>query len=200
MKGRLLGIAGGVLVIVVVAWYLIGFRPESHRLASIKSQTASMQQSIPGLQAHLTSLQHEKALLSKRKALLAQYRKAIPTKADPADLIDQVRDLAKDSKVTLKSLSPQPPSSSASGSSTSASGATGVSTLQASVQVEGTYNEVISFVDGLYKLPRLVEVTSIQMSGGAAGAGGGARAGAPSAQVQASLQIEAFTTAAPVKG
>ncbi len=196
MTRRFVAVAVAAMVMAVVVWYVAAFRPQSHRLAAEQAKVTQLEQSVPGLEAHLADLKRRSKLLPERRVLLARLSRAIPKKVDLAALIDQMDHLAKRSHVRLASLSPESPST--------VSGIP-VTVVQAQASLQGSYGDVKAFLDGLYKLPRLIVVTSVQLSGssgagaGGAGAGGGAGTGtSPSSvrgtQVQGSLQFEAFTT------
>jgi Tfp pilus assembly protein PilO len=194
---RFVAVAVAAMVVAVVVWYMAAFRPASHRLASEQAKLTQLKRSVPGLEAQLADLKRRSKLLPERRALLARFNRAIPTKVDLAALIDQMDHLAKGSHVRLASLAPQAPST--------VSGIP-VTVVQAQASLQGSYRDVKAFVGGLYKLPRLIVVTSVQLSSssGAGTTGGGAGTGtspsrAQATQVQASLQFEAFTTQAVVQ-
>jgi type IV pilus assembly protein PilO len=188
-----------VVALVAAGWYALLIRPQSARLSEMESKATTLQSQQAGLEARLTALKKAEQSQPQRLATLAQLTSAIPPTTDIADFINQVNALAGTSGVALHSLSPSQPAASKTGP---------YSEVNVSLSLTGSYSSTISFLDGLYSLPRLVVVDTLNISAG----GGGGTSSSPSTPVsvpgatgsssglQTTMSLRIFTTQPPATG
>lgn len=196
MKRPLVIVTLAMLALVAGGWYALLIRPQNTRLSNMESQATTLQAEQAELQARLAALKKAELSQPQRLATLNQLTSAIPPSTDIADFINQVNALADSTGVQLHTLSPSQPVAATTGP---------YSAIKVSLSLSGSYPSTISFLDGLYSLPRLVVVDTLSIvSGGGSGSSSG-----PSSQVtvpgstsstsglQTSMALRIFTTQAP---
>ncbi len=177
-------IAGLVAVAILGAWYIALWKPATHSVNAARQQlaTANNDQFVASLQR--SNLLAKEKQLPAESAVAATLDQAAPATPDIPGLIDQVTAVAAASGVTWQSESTQGTAGSTStpSASTSASSAPpgGMTSLTLSLSVTGTYNQLLDFVSRLQAAPRLIKVTSMDLTGSNAS---GAAAGTPSGPV-----------------
>ncbi len=192
-RSHIIATVGGLLVLLIV-WYFLLFAPQSKKLSNLQAKQSSLDTTQSQLTTKLASLKKAETHQRQRQQLLDSYTQQIPPTADLAGFINAVNGLASSTGVTLDSLSPTPPAS-AQGVS--------VSTISVSLVVTAPYASTVSFLQGLYNLPRLVVVDGLTIAQGGSAGGGGQPASSPSGTptpgnpLQTTFKIRIFTTAAP---
>jgi len=200
MKKRQQVIAAGaaVLVIMVVAWYFVLWRPRQNSISSYKAQVATATANIQQLQLELAEASHQRKELAEAKADLLRLNQAIPADYGLASLIYYVNDAAAQSQVQFLSIAPSLPVPYAapsyqgpSGASASAAPKSPLEEMSVSISGSGPFFSVLSFLTHLANMPRLMVVNSVSLTPQNPVANG------PSPTLSFSIGAEVFTTAKP---
>jgi Tfp pilus assembly protein PilO len=173
-------VALGVIVAVVV-WVLVFYVPQTHKLAALETQKATLQSTVATDEAHLELVKREDQHISQIRAMHDQLESYVPAAENLYSYIRTIAHAAKASGVTITSLSP--------GVLVAVTG-TSYSAIPISASVRGTYDHLLSFIKHLYSLPRLTDVNGLAISGGGPHTSRGT-------VLTASLQLAIFTSQKP---
>lgn len=165
-------------VVVLVAWLLAFFLPESHKLHSLDAERTSLQSNVVADQARLHHVKEEAQHVTEIKAMYERLEGYAPSTERLYTYIHTISAAAKSAGVKITSLN--------AGGITAVTGSP-YSALPISAAVNGTYDQLLAFLKGLYALPRLTDVNSVSVSGG------GPRSNQAS-RLSVSLQLAIFTS------
>ncbi|MGH9063871.1 MAG: hypothetical protein ACRD0L_07895, partial [Acidimicrobiales bacterium] len=185
-KRAMLVLGAGVLVLVVVValWDVVLWSPRSRALHQARAAAQAATGKQTQLEAELARLKAEAAQVPAQRAELAHLHRAVPTQANLAAFMLAVNKVAHQSHVDFLSISPTPPAAptptaapaaKAKGSSSAGSSSAGSSSVAAgpapsdiklAISGTGTFPDVLSFVERLDNLSRLVVIDSLDLSGG----------------------------------
>jgi Tfp pilus assembly protein PilO len=176
-----IAVGGGVLIVALIAiagWIL----PEGHKVSNENAQKVTLLAQETSLQTEINALRQEQAQEPKNCSTLRQDRDLVPGTPTVDLFLHQISQLANSSGT-------QTPNISITDSGTPGSGpsAPGAQTVGISLTVAGSYQQVLSFIEGLNNakaLARLFPVSSLTLSGGSASGG------APTTQQSYSLQLQ----------
>ncbi|MGH8989294.1 MAG: type 4a pilus biogenesis protein PilO [Acidimicrobiales bacterium] len=175
-------VALGVVVVVVV-WILAFYLPQTHKLAALGTQRATLQSTVAADEAHLERAKSEDHHIGRIRAMYDELDGYVPASADLYTYIRTLSTAAKSAGVTITSLSPNAPV---------ATGTT-YSGVPITASVKGTYDQLLAFVTRLYDLPRLTDVNQLSITGGGLGTDRGTL-------LSATLQLAIFTSQRPTEG
>jgi len=156
-------------LIVFAAW----ISPEGSHLAKLHSEQSTLQTQQTALEVQIATLKREKAQLGPDCQELTTNFTEIPGTPDVDSFLQQVTALA------VSSGDPNTPSISVTQATTTSGATAGVTPVTVSLTLQGTYGQMMAFLQGLDTFPRLFTVTSIGVNGGDVVTGG--TAVAPSA-------------------
>lgn len=181
-------IIGAIAIVAVIAlWWVFLYSPLNDDLSAAETETATAQKQTQDLQATLARLESLKKSLPEKQALLNKLDKAVPENPDLAEFIVQANDIADQAGIEFLSIAPGQP----------AAGAGGVSEIQLTITLSGSFFQLQDYLQSLENLDRLVIIDSLNVSGSAASATDGtATSGGTSLSVTLSGRM--FTRAAPV--
>ena len=201
-------VAAGVTAVLGLGWYQFVWQSQGAAATKAESAVQSAQDRTSKLHTQVSSLERTKAEVAARGGLKDQLDKAIPATAELSSLVKQLQAVAAQREVTLTQITnggiiaPVDPASTptttvagAAKSSAAPSGAP-ASSILLTLALNGDYPKVMSFINDLSALPRLVVLDSVMMSpvqsaqvpGKAVSAGN---------SVSATLIARVFTTALP---
>jgi Tfp pilus assembly protein PilO len=205
-------IAGGGLVVAIILWLAL-ISPQNSKLSSLQTQSTQLQTQESTLQAKLTALESEGQKLSTNCADLVRISTQIPSVQTPTDVDaeessfeSQFNNLAGTSGVTLAQFSGFTPAGvTATGAvavpaTATATGATtpgDVTAVPTTLTVQGTYGQIMSFVNGLDTFPRLFVIQRFVLSYGqavSAGSGSAAAAAIPTTPASSASTSSAIGT------
>jgi Tfp pilus assembly protein PilO len=175
-----MGIAGGGIVAMIAIWYVMLFSPQGAQLKAANQRLDAARERQTVLRAQLRSLQTAKTAPSTIQAQIDALKQAIPSSPDLAGFIDAANGAATASGVNFVSVAPTLPAAS--------KGTTAVSELKLSMNVHGTYFQVVDFINRLDNLPRLIVVDGLNLTGD--------KGGSVSAQINARMFMQAKTLVA----
>lgn len=169
----------GTLVLLVV-WWFAWMQPESHKLSGIQAQEQQDLQQVASLRGQLATLRAEQTVVRSDSPFLGMFAAAIPSAPQQPALVVELYHLANRTGVKMQSVTDN-----------TVTPGSGYSTIPVSISISGGHNGVESFVAGLYKLPRLVTIQSLGLSGtGDVNASG-------SVPYTATISATAYTTSVP---
>ncbi len=176
-------ISGAALVVVglALAWWFAWMSPEGAKLASVRQQQVTQKVTAARLSAELAALRADATHVRKASPFLERFAKAIPDVPDSPAIVEQVYQLAQQDGVTLESITDD----------TLSATKLGYSTIPVAMSVSGGRDALLGFVAGLYRLPRLVTIQSLSLSGS------GSVLASGNAKYTASISATAYTTYAP---
>ena len=161
----LLAVGGAGLAVLAVAWWMALMSPAGSHLTKLKAQQQSLESNAQSLTGQLATLKQQKAHSASLEAAQARDNAAMPATVDLPGFINQMNALAAQAGVDMSSLSPTAPST---GAATGAASSGSYRTMTVSIAFKGTYGQVMTFLQGLYQLPRLLTVDTVSVSGGGA--------------------------------
>lgn len=164
---RVGALTAGVVVVLIIIWYMALFRPESSHLKAAHSDYAAAQQQVTKLQGQVSSLVALEKQIPADSQRLNVYQAAVPKTPDLQDVLAQLHNAAITSGVQLSSVSPSGPPSGRSGSSSTPAG--GPQPVQLSMSATGTYAQLMSFITQLTQMPRTLVVDSASIGQGTNG-------------------------------
>jgi type II secretory pathway component PulM len=182
MKRFLPFIAAGVMLLIVVVWYVALYSPKSTDLSKAHDDLSAAQANQQSLKAQLSNLRGLEANRPKQQAVLQKLSAAVPPTPDLAGFILQANDIATQAGVSWLQVSPGLPSA----------GAGGPTQISLSMQLEGGFYQVYDYLNRLENMQRLVLVDSVSLSSKGAGA--------PDPVLGATVSARMFTRAGPQGG
>ena len=148
-------IAAVIAVVVVAAWFLVLYKPQTGKLAAARDEIDKAGVEQTQLESELVEM---KKLLEKAPeidAALADAQSTIPDEADLQTFIRDTHTIAEESGVDWVSVSPGAPSD----------GGAGVSTISVSIEFTSSFFSAIDFVDKMTsEQRRAVTITSMNMA------------------------------------
>lgn len=201
----LAGAVAGGLAVIVLAWFMFVYRPAGSKIADVREQTETAQAEEQGLQATLAQLESIDEDRPEGEAEVRRLTAAVPPQPELAAFILAVHDAAGRADLDFLAITPSLPTEQAG---------VAASTIATTVNVEGSFFNVLEFLNRLEEMERIVVVDAVnltsagpdELAGGeeeaaAPAPGAGAAASNPAAPVQVTFgegaqQISVTTDAA----
>ncbi|MGH9082933.1 MAG: type 4a pilus biogenesis protein PilO [Acidimicrobiales bacterium] len=174
----MLGVA--VALVVVLVWLLAFFLPQGRKLSSLHAQEQALTGQVDAGNAKVAELRVESQHSAQIQAMVTKLGAYAPATSD-ISYIATLSNTAKAAGLTVASIGP--------GTAVAVTGSP-YSAIPFSVQVEGSYDSVLSFVRAVYALPRLTDIDSVAITGG------GPKTDR-STPLSATFQLEIFTSLKP---
>jgi Tfp pilus assembly protein PilO len=164
MKTKNMMVSVLVGVLIVGLWYTMLLKPTRSKAAKVRADTAAQQAKLAPLQTQLDKARRQAAHAAQFKSQLQSLQQAMPSSPALAAFIRDGNGIAEASGVSWQSVTHGPPTLSAGGAMS----------IGVSIQVQGTYGQVLDYLGRLAAVRRLVVVDGVQLSTsaptGAAGA------------------------------
>jgi Tfp pilus assembly protein PilO len=157
LKQRNVLITVGVLIVVAIIWWLAFMQPEASKLSSVEAHETSLRNEQAQLSDQLIALEAEKRQVLASGTFLTRFGLAVPSLPDQGLLVVQLDHLALAEGVTITLIGDNTIDPPAAG--------TRYSTLPINMTISGPYVRVRNFVSGLYRLPRLLTIQQLVLSG-----------------------------------
>jgi Tfp pilus assembly protein PilO len=180
------------LAIMAAGWFLT-VKPQRSHAAQLHTQTLSVRSSSEQLRSQVNQLRQQQKDLPAQQKLLSQIATKIPDNPALPTLIRQLSAAADGAGVNLVSLAPGAPTLTTPAGATASAAASPVASIGLSIQVQGTYFNLVQFFSALESLNRAMLVTGFTVAPGGAATPGSATpgsatpAGTLNAQVNASV-------------
>jgi Tfp pilus assembly protein PilO len=165
---RMMLIAAGVAVLVLVGWYVVLWSPKGAELGSAKAAIAKADTSQLQLLSEIAGLKGVQRNLPAEVDGLNRSLAAVPVSAGIPALIDQLQQAANGAGVTVTTESQ---SMGTAASTTGAASTTPVvvptgaaSTVSLNLNVTGSYSQVLEFVGTLEQSPRSIVVDTLNLT------------------------------------
>jgi Tfp pilus assembly protein PilO len=171
MRRRVI-IAAVAAIAMIAGFWLAAWSPANRHLAKAHSQLAQAQSLQNDLRQSLLTLQAEQKQVPALRVQLTQLQRAVPSTESMDTIFDQLNSLAAQSGVKIPSVAPSVAGTSTGGVVTSHGStaptktASGAQAIQLSINVTGTYSQMLNFINRLNSSPRLFVVDALQVSGG----------------------------------
>lgn len=156
MNRRLLLIAGGASVGLLLVWFLLLWSPKGKELSEAQARGEAAEVVAQQLESRLARLNATQERSTELVATLDRLRSAVPETPNLAQFILDTNDAALQSGVGFLSISPSPPQAPADPTAPAA--------IALSLTIDGGYFQVLDFVNRLDSLPRIVVIDSITVT------------------------------------
>ena len=180
MRNRLILIAGGAALAVLVLWFLLLWGPQGSRLNDARDRRDVAQDRAEQLELQIARLRASQDRALGLAAQREQLRVAVPEQPNLAQFLLDANDAAERSGIDFISVSPSPPAASDVGEPAAVSLA---------ISVSGGYFQVLDFINRLEALPRLVVIDTLTLTPEGADIG--------TVRLSAAISGRMFTTASP---
>ncbi|MGO9456952.1 MAG: type 4a pilus biogenesis protein PilO [Acidimicrobiales bacterium] len=172
-------------VVIVLIWAVAFFIPEGNKISSLKAEQATIDSKMAIGNAKVSRYRHTYQHSAQLKTVQTQLNAAVPADADAYNYVQSLSAAAGAAGVHLTAISI---SSTPSRSSTPRSAA--LEQTPVTMTVKGTYDQLLSLITKIYKLPRLTDIDGMDITGGGATSN-------RSTILSASFTLMAFSAASP---
>ena len=179
MRNRVVLIAVGAGVAVLVVWFLFFWGPQGGRLSDARDRRDAAEERADQLEVQIARLRASQDRALQLTAQLEQLRVAVPEQPNLAQFLLDANDAAERSGIDFISVSPSQPSAGEAGEPAA---------VNLSINISGGYFQVLDFINRLEALPRLVVVDTLTLTPEGADTG--------TVRLSASISGRMFTTAA----
>lgn len=177
---------GAGFLVLVVAWFFLGFNPNRSRINELRDEQEEVEASITRLEAELARLEELQRMEPELRAQFTRLQDAVPEDPRIPDFILQVQEAANLAGIEFLSISPSLPAAF-----TPPGGEGGAANLQAiavSIQTTGRFFALEDFIIRLEKLARAVRINTFGLSPG----GGAADVPGTSPSMSVTFQLQIF--------
>ena len=168
MSKKLVAIAVGASLAVMLIWYVALWGPRRSSIKAAKARTEAAQSQAADLRVRLSRLQDLQQGATLRRSQLETLRVAVPDQPNLAQFILDANDAATHAGIDFLSVSPAPPAATtAVATSTAGKPAQGAgpSSISIGMNITGGYFQILDFMNRLNDLPRIVVIDSINVTG-----------------------------------
>lgn len=157
-----LGIAGGIVIVILVLAYFLVYSGVNQQVTELQQQEEELKQTYADKSkkaAHLDQLQAE---LNNINGSFNSLLKQLPTQAEIPNLIQELHECATRNGLNMDSVSPAETTETSSDKTDDSKEAQQViQTLPYQISLSGNYNQISQFVRDVGKLSRIVTLNSI---------------------------------------
>ncbi|MDD5757616.1 MAG: type 4a pilus biogenesis protein PilO [Desulfobulbaceae bacterium] len=147
-------IVAATILVPAVLFYFLYFSPKNQEIAGLERSVATMQQELNTIKAKAAKLDEQNALMAETEAKFKEAAIVIPDTKEIPSLLSNIS--SKGSNAGLDILSFVPGAETAKEF---------YAEIPVSLSVTGTYHNVGYFLDTVSKLPRIVNVGKVSLSG-----------------------------------
>jgi Tfp pilus assembly protein PilO len=163
VKTKNVAVSALVGLLTLALWYNFFLKPSRSETTKVKAETEVERDKLRPLQAQVAQAKADAADEGTFKARLAKLQRAVPDGPELADFIRDANTAAVASNLVWVSTTHGPPTL----------GVGGVAAINLGIQVKGTYEATLTYLDKIAALKRLVVIDSVQFSAAASGAEAG---------------------------
>jgi Tfp pilus assembly protein PilO len=161
---RIAMVALGALIVVVIAWYMAFWRPETSHLKAARTSEAQAASQVASDQAQIASLKADAPKVAQEKAVLEKLVQAVPDGPSLDQMLSTINSAAVGAGVTLTDVgTPEPSGWGGSYSSSAPAVSSGAGSITLTLGVTGPQARVLRFVSALDSEPRLYVVSSFTL-------------------------------------
>lgn len=167
MSKRLIAIVVAASLALGGLWYFALWAPQSKSLKKTNGDVAAAKAQQATLRGEIATLQKQKLDLPAKQEKLASLKLALPDTPALDKLIDDINAAAVASGVDWQSITPAKPSTFTAGSAQAVAAGFpgGMQGINVAMQVNGSYTQLLDFVNKLNGMSRLLDVVSFNLSG-----------------------------------
>jgi Tfp pilus assembly protein PilO len=162
-KPLMVAAALACLVVLAAGWFLL-ISPKRQQVADLKAQVAEQESTNDSTRSQIASLQALSAQLPAQRAKLAAMQGKVPGEPMLPELVRLLSAAADESGVELSGITPTAPAP--------IDGAAGLSGIDVSLKVSGSYVAIEQYQLALEGLSRAFLVSGLQVADGGGAAGG----------------------------
>ena len=169
MNQRIVAIAAGSAVALVLVWYLALFSPRTAELGKQRKRLDTANGKVETLRTQLNRLLAAQQAEPIKRAKLERLRTAVPDDPGLAQFILDTNDAANRAGINFISIAPTPPAPAAASPGTaSPAGAAGArpAEIKLTITISGGYSEVLDFINRVDGLSRIVVIDTLNISAG----------------------------------
>ena len=152
---RIVVMVAGALAVIVLAWFMVVYRPKGAEIADQKGRLATAQAEEQNLRATLAQLEGVDEDRPEQEAEVRRLSAAIPPDPELAAFILAVHDQAGRANLEFASIAPALPA---------AQPGLAASVIAVTIQISGNFTNVLDFLGRLEDLDRLTVVDSISLT------------------------------------
>lgn len=152
-------LAAGAIAVIVVGWYFGINKPLTTKKSTLNTSLVTAQATLASDQLKLTELLKDKRHKGALSSQLAKLNQALPATTDLGGFLNVLDQTLNSLRMPLIGFAPAAPTAGGVTSSTSS-----VKSIGFSLQTEGGYSYVVSFLSQLDSLPRLVDISTVSIA------------------------------------
>lgn len=157
-----LGIAGGIIVLILLIAYFFVYSGLNERLSGLKEEEESLKQTYSEKSKQAANLDVLKAELNNINGSFHLLLKQLPTQAEIPNLIQELHECATKNGLNMDSITPaQVLNSNSDDQPQNKSDQQVIQTLPYNITLTGNYNQISQFLRDVGKLSRIVTLNSI---------------------------------------
>ena len=145
-------VLGGTIVALAVGFYALGFRPLTHRLATLRFQIQQRQRDVVAGRNETKVLPDIAGEVQRLEARLDRSHKSIPAQQELPQFIKDITQLSQQANLKKFKYEPGVPTRGAQ-----------VRELPIKLQFEGDFTNVYAFLRNLEEMPRMTRVRGMQI-------------------------------------
>ncbi|MCO6513634.1 MAG: type 4a pilus biogenesis protein PilO [Snodgrassella sp.] len=154
-----LGVAGGIIVIILVLAYFFVYSGLNEQLSQSKQEEEELKQTYTEKSRQAANLDALKEELNSINGSFHLLLKQLPTQAEIPNLIQELHECAAKNGLSMDSITPANIQSTDSGNKTKEQQV--IQTLSYNITLTGNYNQIAQFIRDVGKLSRIVTLNSI---------------------------------------
>lgn len=161
MTRRIVPLTVLAAVVLVVAWYTVGWSPRSKAIGKAADRADAAEQHNDQLLARITALRAAEKDAPVLRVRAGELAEAVPGDGRLAEFILQANDAAAKAGVEFVGISPVRPAPAVAGVAVPGT----PPEVKMTLQLTGGYGEILNFIDRLSALPRLVVLDGVNLTG-----------------------------------
>lgn len=185
MNRKILAATVGVVVILVAVWYTALWKPAAKRLTAAKAAVSTGQAQLRSLEFRAVSLSSESRKLPSEVRKLDALQTSVPVSVDVPQVLVQLAGAIRSSGVVVTGESQNVVAPASTGTATAAP--TGLQTVALTLTAQGSYGQLMAFLQDLGRLPRAALVQTVGISPGSGASG-----------LSASIDLDVFYDPTPL--
>ncbi|WP_239324723.1 type 4a pilus biogenesis protein PilO [Snodgrassella gandavensis] len=157
-----LGVAGGIIVLILVLAYFFVYSGLNEQLSQLKQEEETLKQTYTEKSQQAAHLDALKAELDSINGSFHLLLKQLPTQAEIPNLIQELHECATKNGLNMDSVTPAKAQNTYSGNQADNNAEEQViQTLPYNITLTGNYNQISQFMRDVGKLSRIVTLNSI---------------------------------------
>ncbi|PIT10911.1 hypothetical protein BHC46_10560 [Snodgrassella alvi] len=153
-----LGVAGGIIVVILVLAYFFVYSGLNEQLSQLQQEEEELKQTYTEKSKQAANLDVLKEELNNINGSFHLLLKQLPTQAEIPNLIQELHECAIKNGLNMDSITPAVIQNTDSGNNAEQQV---IQTLPYNITLTGNYNQIIQFIRDVGKLSRIVTLNSI---------------------------------------